>query len=136
MISYKNIETKQSINKKVKLWIKDIIANENKTCGDILIIFCSDEYLLKKNIKYLKHNNYTDVITFDYCIDNILSGDIFISTERVAENAIQYSVSYEHELYRVIAHAILHLAGYNDKSLNEKKIIKERENHYLKFITI
>ena len=135
MINYKNIDTKQSINKNIKLWIKNIIKDENKKCGDILILFCSDEYLLKKNIKYLKHNNYTDVITFDYCVGDILSGDIFISIERVKENANRYNVSYKHELCRVIAHAVLHLAGYNDKGLDEQKIIRQKENYYLKFIT-
>ena len=114
-----------------KKWLKDIIKKENKTLGELVYIFCNDDYLLEKNIKYLNHNTLTDVITFDYCLDKIISGDILISVERVRENSESYNVSFSEELNRVMVHGLLHLLGYNDKNPEEKGIIRKKENYYL-----
>ncbi len=109
-----------------------LITSENKKKGDISFIFCSDEYLLKMNNEYLSHDYYTDVITFDYTEEDIISGDIFISTDRVKENASKYKIDFENELQRVMIHGVLHLTGYKDKTEAEKKQMTEKENQYLK----
>ena len=114
-----------------KKWLKDIIKKENKTLGELVYIFCNDDYLLEKNIKYLDHNTLTDVITFDYCLDNIISGDILISIERVRENSVSYNVSFSEELNRVMVHGLLHLLKYNDKTEQQSKIMREKEDFYL-----
>ena len=111
------LKDKQSITK----WLKDAISTENKELGEINYIFCDDQYLLKKNQKYLQHDTFTDIITFDYTEENRLSADIFISIERVKENAINFALPFETELRRVIIHGILHLMGYKDKSDEEPK---------------
>ena len=105
-----------------KAWIKIISTNYSKVIGDINVIFCSDEYLLKMNIEFLAHDYYTDVITFDYCDGNLVSGDIFISIDRVYENARINDVPYSVELQRVIIHGFLHLVGFQDSS----NILKEK----------
>lgn len=112
-------------------WISQTIINEGKTVGEINIIFCNDEYLLKINQEHLTHDYYTDIITFDYSENTIISGDLFISKDRVEENAEEYKVSFENELNRVIIHGILHLIGYNDKSESEIKEMRTKENYYL-----
>jgi rRNA maturation RNase YbeY len=122
-----HIQNEVSISK----WLKDSLANENKELGEINYIFCEDNYLLKKNQEYLKHNTLTDIITFDYSEGNKLSADIFISVERVKENAVIFAVSFEQELKRVIIHGILHLMGYKDKSEEESKIMRSKEDFYL-----
>ena len=121
-----------------KKWITETIKKENKFPGEINIVFCSDDYLLSVNEKYLKHNYYTDVITFNYVENNIIKGDVFISTERVKENEGRYN--NKNEVYRVIIHGILHLIGYNDKTKEQENEIREKEDFYLevlngKFIT-
>jgi rRNA maturation RNase YbeY len=121
------IQNEVSISK----WLKDSLANENKELGEINYIFCEDNYLLKKNQEYLNHNTLTDIITFDYSEGNKLSADIFISVERVKENAVIFAVSFEQELKRVIIHGILHLMGYKDKSEEESKIMRSKEDFYL-----
>lgn len=105
-----------------KAWIKSVSDSYSKLLGDINIIFCSDEYLLKMNNEFLSHDYYTDVITFDYCEGDLISGDIFISIDRVSENAITNNVSYSIELQRVIIHGFLHLVGFHDSS----DILKQR----------
>jgi rRNA maturation RNase YbeY len=112
-------------------WLKHAIRLEKKALGEINYIFCDDEYLLKKNQDFLKHNTLTDIITFDYSEGNKLSADIFISVERVKENAVIFAVSFEQELKRVIIHGILHLMGYKDKSEEESKIMRSKEDFYL-----
>lgn len=120
------------INRKaIRIFIFDLIKKESKTCGDISFIFCSDQYLLPLNKKYLKHDYYTDVITFNYCENDIISGDIFISAERIRDNYIKHNTEFFNELYRVMFHGILHLIGYNDKTADEKKLMKEKEDFYL-----
>lgn len=113
------------------LWLEEIIVEENKNIGDIVCFFCNDKYLLKKNIQYLNHHYLTDIITFDYCKENIISGDILISAERVKENAEKYNVPFLLEIKRVMAHGLLHLLGYKDKTHQEKEIMRNKENFYL-----
>ena len=112
-------------------WIINSIINESKRLGELNFIFCTDEYLLEKNIQFLNHDTYTDIITFDYCEGNIISGDIFVSVERVTENANTFGVDFEDELDRVLIHGILHLAGYQDKSKEEVNTMREKEDFYL-----
>jgi len=112
-------------------WIINSIINESKIVGQLCFIFCEDEYLLEKNIQFLKHDTYTDIITFDYSEGDIISGDIFVSVERVTENANTFGVDFEDELDRVLIHGILHLAGYQDKSKEEVNTMREKEDFYL-----
>lgn len=118
---------------KIKKWIKNVIEKESKKLGDINIIFCSDEYLLGVNKEYLNHDYYTDIITFNYNTDTI-NGDLFISLDRVAENAENNNVPRGTELKRVIIHGVLHLLGYNDKTKDEEQIIRKKENHSLEIL--
>ena len=115
-------------------WIKKVIVSEGKKTGDISFIFCSDDYLLDVNKKYLNHDFYTDIITFDYVEDNCINGDIFISTERVRENSEEFETTYENELLRILAHGTLHLLGYKDKNAKDKKLMTFKEDYYLKML--
>lgn len=116
------------INKdKLSVWIQKVIENNNFSAGNINIIFCSDEYLLKTNQEFLGHDYYTDIITFNYCEDKVISGDIFISLCRVNENAEKFNTS-DTELLRVIIHGILHLVGFNDESEEEKQNMRSLED--------
>ena len=108
-----------------------VAESEIKKIGDISIIFCSDRYILDVNIKYLSHDYFTDIITFDYCEGNKLSGDLFISIDSVKENASFYGTEFTDELNRVIVHGILHLIGYDDHSDDEVKQMREKEDYYL-----
>ena len=112
-------------------WIINSIINEGKRVGGVSFVFCTDEYLLEKNIQFLDHDTYTDIITFDYCEGDIISGDIFVSVERVIENANAFGVDFEDELDRVLIHGVLHLAGYQDKSKEEVNTMREKEDFYL-----
>ena len=114
--------------------IIQLINEENKATGEISVIFCSDEYLLEMNKTHLNHDYYTDIITFNYVDNDLISGDLFISVDRVKENAGKYDVHFFKELYRVILHGVLHLVGYNDKTDDEKKLMREKENFYLRNI--
>lgn len=121
-----------SIHEKILvLHLNSLIKNELKKTGDISVIFCSDEYLLAMNKEYLQHDYYTDIITFDYVEGNVISGDLFISIDRINENAVEFKTETIRELYRVVFHGTLHLVGYNDKSAEEQKIMREKENYYL-----
>jgi len=104
---------------------------EGFSCGDINFIFCNDEYLLKINKEFLNHDYYTDIITFDYSENKIISGDLFLSLDRIRENANFFKIPLLDEILRVMIHGILHLVGYNDKNRNERKLMKEKENYYL-----
>ena len=117
-------------------WLKAVIASENKKVGEISYIFCDDDYLIKINQEYLDHDTYTDIISFDSSIGNILGGDIFISTERVVENAGKFHVSFEEELKRVMAHGVLHLCGYKDKTSEEKQIMRSKEEEKMKMFHV
>ena len=112
-------------------FISNILISEKKTEGDVVLIFCSDEYLLEINKKPLNHNYYTDIITFDYCVENIVSGDLYISIDRVKENAKTFNDSFINELTRVVIHGVLHLCGYNDKTEADQKNMRNLENKYL-----
>jgi rRNA maturation RNase YbeY len=132
MIEFEYINTSKVGNlAKYNQWVKGIILEENKKEGDIVFVFCNDKYLLKKNIQFLNHDTYTDVITFDYCSDSIINGDIFISTERVKENAKNLEVDFFNELNRVMVHGLLHLLGYKDKTELDAKLMREKEDFYL-----
>lgn len=112
-------------------WISLSITKMGKQVGDLNYIFCNDDYLIKINQDYLNHDTYTDIISFDYSDKDILSGDIFISTERVEENANTFQVSFKEELRRVLIHGVLHFAGYKDKSEEESKEMRKQEDKYL-----
>ena len=132
MISY-NYEIDFSIDNEASLtqWIANTLESEYFILGDINYVFCDDEFLLKLNIEYLNHDTLTDIISFDYSIGKIVHGEIFISVERVKDNAIDYGVSFEEELNRVIIHGILHYCGYKDKTATESELMRSTENHYL-----
>lgn len=137
MINYFIVETKFLFDHRrdCTKWIKDTILEEGGThprkVGDISVIFCSDEYLLNINKQYLSHDYYTDVITFDNSEGNILSGDIFISTDTVRTNAISYKQEFLTELHRVIIHGILHLLGYDDLTKEQSDVMRLKEDYYL-----
>jgi len=112
-------------------WISSVIINENYKEDEINFIFCDDVYLHKLNVDFLDHDTLTDVISFDYSVGKKLQGDVFISTERVQDNAKDYKVSFEAELHRVLVHGILHYCGYKDKTLDDAKLMRKKENYYL-----
>jgi len=116
-------------------WIEFAIHQENKELGEIEYIFCGDDFLLNINIKTMNHNTLTDIISFDYTIQDIISGDIYISTERVDDNARHFETSFIDELHRVMIHGIMHYCGYRDKSSEEKKIMRSKEDYYLSLRT-
>ena len=121
--------------KLIRQWIVDAIKNEGKKTGDITYIFCSDEYLLSMNQQYLHHDDYTDVITFDYTEGERVSGDIFMSVERILDNSIQLKTTPEDELHRVMIHGVMHLCGYKDKKPGERKNMTLKENQYLEMLS-
>ena len=128
---FENIEEFLLPNR-VEEWIEQLISTEEKKTGNINYIFCDDEYLLKVNQDFLNHDYYTDVITFDYVKGKTISGDIFISITRIKGNAITLSDNdFERELIRVLAHGVLHLCGYKDKSEGDQKIMRAKENFYI-----
>ena len=115
-------------------WIQSIIEREGCTLHQASYIFCSDEYLYNLNQEYLNHDTYTDIITFPYTEPPLIEGDVFISIDRVKDNARQFGVPFEQELHRVMIHGILHLCGYPDKSPEEKKHMREKEEEALKLL--
>ena len=136
MIDFQYLENhKLSNTEDLKLWINNVIKEEEMIIGELVYVLCNDEYLLKKNIQFLNHNTLTDVITFDYSEKKIISGDILISTERVVENAKIFNVNYLTELHRVMVHGLLHLLGYKDKIEKDADTMREKENYYLNKFT-
>ncbi|WP_447635532.1 rRNA maturation RNase YbeY [Flavobacterium microcysteis] len=129
MISF-NYETEFELpnENEFEKWLSEVIVSESKKEGDINYIFCDDEYLHEINVKYLDHDTLTDIISFDYSIGNELHGDIFVSVERVADNAKDFNVSFDEELKRVLAHGILHFAGYKDKSEADELLMRSKED--------
>ncbi len=117
-------------------WITKIITSENKFEGEINYIFCDDDYLHKINLQYLNHDTLTDIISFDYSEGNFLQGDIFISIERVQDNATDFNISLLEELKRVMAHGILHYCGYKDKSIEEEKVMRQKEEEKMKMFHV
>lgn len=122
------VRAKTPSKRLLKAWIKEFVSNHGKKVGELAFIFCSDEKILEVNQNFLQHDYYTDIITFDYCEGEIVSGDIFISVERVAENANIIGAEYNTELLRVLAHGVLHLIGFQDKSPKKKKEMTENED--------
>jgi len=122
-------------DKQISKWIEFSIQNEHKELGEINYIFCDDNYLLDINVKELKHNTLTDIISFDFTVGNVISGDVFISTERVSENATNLELDFEVELHRVMIHGILHYCGYKDKTEEQKRVMRSKEDYYLSLRT-
>jgi probable rRNA maturation factor len=118
----------------LKNWIGTIIKKEKHSLGNLNYTFVSDEALLKINIEYLKHNTYTDIITFNYNEGKKIAGDIFISIDRIKENAKKFDVDFENELHRVMIHGVLHLCGYKDKSKADTELMRKKENQSLRVL--
>ncbi len=114
-------------------WLTEVCAKEECELGEMGIVFCSDEYILEANNQYLNHDYYTDIITFDYREGDVISGDLLISVDRVKENAGDLQVDWKRELNRVVVHGVLHIIGYKDKSEEEVKVMREKEDFYLGF---
>lgn len=134
-IHYEDVEDLSLAEESLSNWITEVCSKESKEFGDISLIFCSDEYLLDMNRTHLDHDYYTDIITFDYTENQLVSGDLFISIDRVRENASDFNVSFVHELHRVIIHGVLHLCGYKDKCDEEEKLMRSKENYALSLIS-
>lgn len=137
MISF-NYQTQFKLDNEEQFscWISRVIQSESKKEGDINYIFCNDDYLLDLNQKYLNHDTLTDIISFDYCVGNELHGDIFISIERVTENAIEFQIPFQDELKRVVIHGILHYCGYKDKTITEEQIMRQKEDQKIKLFHV
>ncbi|WP_268848369.1 rRNA maturation RNase YbeY [Flavobacterium aestivum] len=115
----------------VATWLSAVIVSENKTEGEINYIFCDDEYLHKINVEYLDHDTLTDVISFDYTMGNEISGDIFVSVERVLDNSVDFNTTFDNELKRVLVHGVLHYCGYKDKSEADEAVMRNKEDEKL-----
>ena len=120
-----------NLPEKTEEWLKDLIIEEGKKPGNINYIFSDDEYILKVNQDYLQHDYYTDIITFDYVKGKTISGDIFVSLQRISDNASTLSKDFDSELKRVLAHGVLHLCGYKDKSEEDEKEMRRKEDYYI-----
>jgi probable rRNA maturation factor len=137
MISYTYKLPFKLVNEKAySNWVSSVIRSEDKQEGELNYIFCSDDYLVNINIQYLNHDTLTDIISFDYSVGNVLQGDIFISIERVKENAVDYNVLFEEELRRVMIHGVLHYCGYKDKSTKEEVIMRSKEEEKMKMFHV
>nr|WP_315156289.1 rRNA maturation RNase YbeY [uncultured Flavobacterium sp.] len=117
-------------------WLSRVIVSENKKEGEINYIFCDDDYLHNINVEYLNHDTLTDIISFDYSLGNELNGDIFISIERVQDNALDFNVSFEEELKRVMVHGVLHYCGYKDKTDKDESVMRQKEDEKIKLFHV
>ena len=137
MISF-NYETDFELDNETQIsnWISAVILSENKKEGDINYIFCDDEYLVQINEQYLDHDTLTDIISFDYSVGNELHGDIFISIERVQENAQDFKVTFKEELKRVLVHGVLHYCGYKDKTQQDEQLMRNKEDEKIKMFHV
>jgi len=137
MISF-NYENDFELSNEEQLsnWISRVIASEEKKEGEINYIFCDDDYLLNLNEQYLNHDTLTDIISFDYSMGNEIHGDIFISTERVIDNAADFKVSFEEELKRVMVHGVLHYCGYKDKTEEDEALMRSKEDEKIKMFHV
>lgn len=116
----------------VRNWINQAVKSEGKSVDELAFVFCTDEFLHTLNVQYLKHDTYTDIITFDYTNSSTaIAGELYISLDRICDNALRYNVSAEDELHRVMIHGVLHLCGFSDKSSNNKRIMSNKEDFYL-----
>lgn len=120
----------------ISLWLQNVAKSENFEIADLNYVFVSDEELYEMNVKYLNHNTLTDIITFNYVENEIVSGDIFISVDRVKENAVDFKVSFKNELLRVMVHGLLHLMNYNDKTDEEQELMTLKEDEKLKMFHV
>lgn len=132
-IHFFNQDTPYRIRQKKEIarWLEQVIRQESLECDDISIILCSDEFLYQMNVKHLNHDTYTDIITFEYSEAGQIRGDIFVSIDRIKENAKAFKHRTTDELHRVIVHGVLHLCGYQDKSLKDKSLMRSKEDFYL-----
>jgi rRNA maturation RNase YbeY len=128
---YEDIKPLKIPIKILKKHVQSLIKTEGNKPGDITVVFCTDDYLLEMNRKYLNHDYFTDIITFDYVENDIISGDLFMSIDRINENAGTFETSFLKELFRVVFHGVLHLNGYKDKSEEDEKLMRAKENYYL-----
>ncbi|UGS23684.1 rRNA maturation RNase YbeY [Flavobacterium channae] len=137
MISF-NYETDFELDNEAQYedWISRIIESEGFDEGEINYIFCDDDYLHKINVEYLDHDTLTDIISFDYTVGNLIQGDIFISVERVQDNAKDFNVSFEEELKRVLSHGVLHYCGYKDKSLEDEAVMRSKEEEKMQMFHV
>jgi probable rRNA maturation factor len=134
---YEDIDFHFKAIRNTKSWLKEVISAENKKLGELNYIFCSDAFLADVNLQYLNHATLTDIITFDTSENiHLIEGEVYISIERVNENAIKFKVSFEQELHRVMVHGVLHLLGYSDKTSQQKKIMRKKEDAYLSLLRI
>ena len=117
-------------------WIETIVESENKILGEISYVFCDDEYLHSINMQYLNHDTLTDIISFDYTEGDVISGDIFVSIERVVDNAKDFNVPFDEELKRVLAHGVLHYCGYKDKSDDDALLMRSKEEEKIKLFHV
>ena len=132
MIEFNSTNDFELVNpEQVITWLEGVICAEKKIVGELNYIFCDDAYLHKINVDFLDHDTFTDIISFDYTQGNVVSGDMYISVERVEENAQDFNCSFRDELSRVMVHGILHYCGYKDKSTEEAKLMRSKENTYL-----
>jgi len=136
MISFNyELDFQLDSEEQVSKWLSRVIQSENFREGEICYVFCNDDYLHKLNVQFLNHDTFTDIISFDYSIGKELHGDIFISIERVKENAENFNEEFNEELKRVMVHGVLHYCGYKDKSDKDARIMREKENHHLNLFT-
>lgn len=132
---YTETDFSLSNKKDIANWIEEVVTNESCELGEVVYIFCDDEYLHKLNVQFLNHDTLTDIISFDNSLGNQIHGEIYISIQRVKENAIDFNVPFLDELHRVIIHGILHYCGYKDKTESEAKTMRSKENQSLSMRT-
>ena len=136
MIEYAIIGKFELVNQnEISSWVNFVLDEEGKELGEINYIFCDDDYLTDINVKTLKHNTLTDIISFDYSLGNVVSGDVYVSSDRVRENAVSLEIPFVDELHRVMIHGVLHYCGYKDKLDDEKTLMRSKEDYYLSLRT-
>ncbi len=133
MVSYyfEDTDFRLKAKTRIKYWLKLVAESEVYRLGNVSVIFCSDNYILDINQRFLQHDYFTDIITFDYSEGDRISGDLFISVDSVRENSLEYGTEFEDELHRVIVHGILHLIGYDDHTEEDVRVMRAKENYYL-----
>ncbi len=136
MIDFNYLDKFQLSNEQeVRGWLAFVLDEEDRELGEVSYIFCDDDYLYDINVKYLKHNTLTDIISFDYSLGKVVSGDIYISVERVEENARDREIEFADELHRIMVHGLLHYIGYKDKTEAQRKTMRKKEDYYLSLRT-